>query len=320
MDEILDLATQGEDAGGGAASDGSGGAAVVDANEPFLKVNDRQVYRTREEAAKAFDEAGRRIATLSPYEKTLKEFYGDQYSPEVLRGHLAELVANRKEKTDREAAEAAKTAAGGANDPRFEGQTAEQIKQIKAADKWFEDTAKSKGYVSQADVKKLQERLDAIENGGKAQSESAHQNLVTHGQSELANQLKASNVQLSDAEMSKLEKRIVGYVNGDDDLVARWQEAVQTRNRADAAAIVMEAAKVFLPLVKPGAKFTDPVTAKIQAGAQRNQLQRQVPRQLPRQGAAAGAAPAAKTKYTGLGDKRLTERAFAMMDEMAAQD
>jgi len=42
--------------------------------EPFLRVNDRTVYKTREDALKGLDEAGKRISTLSAWEKEARNW------------------------------------------------------------------------------------------------------------------------------------------------------------------------------------------------------------------------------------------------------
>jgi len=41
---------------------------------PFLKVNDRVTYKTQEDAVRAYDEAGKRIAQLSGWEKQAKQY------------------------------------------------------------------------------------------------------------------------------------------------------------------------------------------------------------------------------------------------------
>ncbi len=317
MDEQnLNLATQGEDGGQGDGSQ-NGGAGAANANEPFLPVNDRTVYKTREDAIRGFSEAQTTITSLSEYRKLAEQFLGkDAATPENVRWAFEQAVKHQKAEKERADAEAAKSAAGGDNDPRFVGQTAEQIKLIKETDKWFKDNAERYGYVSKDMLKKYDERIAAIEQGGTAKTEESFQEAGRAGTVELQAQLKASNVTLDDTEFGKLTKRIKSYIDGDDDLVRDWQKAVSRGDVAKTNAIIMEAAKFSIGAVKAGAKFVDAVTAKVQAGQSKNALLNAAPKRLPQPGTGAEQKPGElKRVARPLGRKENTARALAIMEE-----
>jgi hypothetical protein len=56
----------------GGAEDGATEGNVVD--EPFLKINDRQVYKTKDDAIKAYGEASKSAIELGNLRKVAKEF------------------------------------------------------------------------------------------------------------------------------------------------------------------------------------------------------------------------------------------------------
>src|SRR5579872_4119913 len=129
-----------------AATDPTGSDPAKD--EPFLAVNERTVYRTKEDAAKGFNEAASRIAQLSAWEKQAKQ-YGLS-DPKQLDAVAQELLELRKQ-----AADAKKQASAPKADPADpKAKEAEQVKKY----------LRELGYVSKEDqaeaLKELQERLD----------------------------------------------------------------------------------------------------------------------------------------------------------------
>lgn len=320
MADELNLATQGEDGGEiqagnenlGGNNDGS------QPNEPFLKVDDRTVYKSREDAVKAYSEAGRRIASLSPYERTLEQFYGKgKHSPELLASHLTEL-SNYFEQKKIDDAKKAAASTNDADTARFEGKSADEIKQIRAAEKWFKEQADRMGYVSKDTITKLEEKLAAIENGGKESEEASQSALVSHGVSELAKALAESKVELSEAEMNKLQLRIKAYVDGDPELVQKWQDARASRNKADAWGIIREAATYALPLVRKGAAFADPSARQRSVTQDKIKLIQNTPRRLPGERSGPVVEQPKPRVARPLGRKENTERALALIDELEA--
>src|SRR5271155_617949 len=67
-------------------------------DEPYLAVNDRTTYRTREDAIKGYNEAANRIQQLSGWEKQAKQW--GLKDPEQLTAVAQELLQLRKEKAD----------------------------------------------------------------------------------------------------------------------------------------------------------------------------------------------------------------------------
>src|SRR5580658_986846 len=69
---------------------------VAKVDEPFLPVNDRTVYKTREDAIKGYNDAAQRISQLSGWERQAKQ-YG-LTDPRQLDAVAKELLELRKEK------------------------------------------------------------------------------------------------------------------------------------------------------------------------------------------------------------------------------
>ncbi len=318
-EQDLDLATQDEGTGSGAADNGAGGGSGDGSGqgESFLRVNDRTVYKDRDAVIKALDESGRRIATLAPFEKKLAKYYGEgKYDPETLDQHLAELVTYRKEKAEREAAEAAKSTSA-EDAKRFEGMSAEQIKQAKAAETWFKDQAEKLGYVSKASIQKLEEKLAAIESRPNAEAAESQTAMVSEGQKHLVGWLSESNVTLNDTEVQKLASRIQAYVDGDSDLVTKWQGAVKRGDVATAMSIVREATEYALPLVKKGAALAKTGAAAAASAKTKTELIAGTRRPLPVSGSGkdgAGVKKSVLPQHRGIKSPELTARAMAMLE------
>lgn len=320
MADDLNLATQGVDDGSVVAENDNqvAGGDGSQANEPFLKINDRQSYATREAAVKAYDEAGKRIASLSSYERVLDHVYGKgKHNPEVLTSHLNDYAQYLEKKKADEAREAAKST-NDADAKRFEGLSADDIKQKKAAETWLKTEADRLGYVSKEVLAKYEERLAAIEGSGKESEEASQSALVSHGVSELAKALAESKVELSEAEMNKLQLRIKAYVDGDPELVQRWQDARVSRNKADAWGIIREAATYALPLVRKGAAFADPSARQRSVTQDKIKLIQNTPRRLPGERSGPVVEQAKPRVARPLGRKENTERALALIDELEA--
>ncbi len=66
--------------------------------EPFLPVNDRTVYRTREDAVRGYNEAANRIQQLSQWEREAKQW--GLADPTQFRAVANELLQLRREKAE----------------------------------------------------------------------------------------------------------------------------------------------------------------------------------------------------------------------------
>lgn len=310
-----ELENAGQPGEGGAGEGGAEGGAP---SEPFLQVNERTIYRTPEEAKAGFLEAQKSITSLSGLKKVVEEYVGaNNASPALIKQLFDELVAARREKAEAAAAKKATPSGGDAEDPRFEGKSQDEIAAIKRADKWYKEQAEKNGFVSKTELEKLQQELAELKGAPEKQLEAANNDAILKGREWLDAQLTAAKVALTDAEMKRLTGRIQAYVDGDEETLGRWWDAVRSGNRSEQQAIIKEAAEFALSSVKPGASLKAPVAA---AAKTRAQLQRTTARPLPTQGVGKGQERANQPKYSGLKDPKLTERAMAMIDEMMAAE
>jgi len=140
-------------------------APVVD--EPFLPVNDRTTYRTREDAIAGFNSAAQRIQELSAWEKQAKQW--NLTDPRQLDAVANELLALRKEKAEA-AAQAGKRNTATVSDPA--DPKAKEAAQVREYMKQF-------GYVSKEEqeeaLKELRDGLAEMRNQGSQSRELGFQ-------------------------------------------------------------------------------------------------------------------------------------------------
>lgn len=319
MADDLNLDTQGE-GDGSAAGNGAGGAGADNSqNQDFLVVNDRTKYRTSEDAIRGWNEAQGKITSFSPIERVLEKFYGkDGIKPELIDQHLSQLVKSLEDKKAAEAAEAAKGSSE-ADTARFAGKSADEIKQIKAAEQWFRDQAEKNGYVSKDSVKKLEEKLAALEAAPDQNYASSQTEMVNHSRQQLQQWLTEGNVQLNEAEVQKLANRIQGYVDGDPDNLAAWQSAVKRGDAKACEALVREATEIFLPTVKKGAALVAKAAGVARAGTTKAALVASTRKPLPQGGAGregnAGRKPGVLPQHRGIRSPELAARALALLND-----
>lgn len=123
-----------------------------DADQPFLRVDDRTVYKTPEDAIKGFSEAGKRIAQLSKWEKTITKEFGiadPAQAAELLRELAARRQGKWKDDSNQRTDDSRSTDRGA--DPNkpdpYAGLTPEEVKSAK----WLE----SKGWMRKEAIEKL---------------------------------------------------------------------------------------------------------------------------------------------------------------------
>lgn len=171
--------------------------------EPFLVVDDRTVFKTREEAIHASHEAGQRIAQLAPYEKTLGK-YGIT-DPRAVSGLLDELIAFRQAKDA--AAKAPKT------EPKAEAATL--TKEDKEIREYLKKVAPELGFVSKDALEALKAELDELKQGSASSQEVRTQSLIEDGESKIGSYLSAAKI--DDADGSRM--KVVGT------LIKSWIES-----------------------------------------------------------------------------------------------
>lgn len=218
-----DQATLDVDVAVDAVPDDAGNSGGDPQPEPFLAVNERTKYATREDAVKAYDEAGKRISSLSNWEKTGTKW--GVSDPKHLEPIFNELMTARKElptlKAELEALKKAQAAIANpkpaSNDPK--AQEAEAVK------KYLADL----GYTSKEDVsnliKELKDEISGLKNTGSQYETQRLENQTIEAREQLGTWLSEAQV-TDDADGSKreaVEELIAAWINKDDDRVAQWQ-------------------------------------------------------------------------------------------------
>lgn len=199
--------------------------------KPFFRVNDRTVYKTEDEARRGFDEAGRTIARLTPWEKEARQWGLDD--PKALRTIFNEVLELRELKKGMEK----QAAGGGKPQATTSDDQVELTPDEKKALDWLKKSGMKLGYVPKEEVEaKFQELKDVIEElkSGSAQSEEQRfRNQEAEHRSNLGTWLSEAKIQ-DDAEGTRT--RVVGtlikdWINNDDELVDRWRQGgVEARN------------------------------------------------------------------------------------------
>lgn len=197
--------------------DQSGQDTTDDSNDDFLVVDDRTKYKTQEDAIKAYQEAGKRISSLSVWEKTAKEF--GLTDPKQIRALAAEALAGRK------AAEAAKGKpnAEGTGNKTTSDDDAELTPEEKKALDWLKKNAVKAGYVPKDELEALKKQLEGLTNFQKQSSEERFNSLVETGRSQLKTLMTTDKLPVDNEEvMSVIEDAIAQYVNSDEERVNRF--------------------------------------------------------------------------------------------------
>jgi len=287
--------------------DPDGGEGTPDAtpkpDEPFLRVNERTVYKTTDDAVRGYNEAASRIAQLSGWEKRAKQ-YGLS-TPEQLDAVANELLALRKEKADA----AAKISAAPKTEPTDpKAKEAEQVKKY----------LREQGFISKEEqaeaLKELRERLDRFEQSGVQSTELRFQNQEAEAREDLNGHLSAAGVK-DDANGTKAQ--VVGtlvkdWINNSDERVEQW-----SKGGIHAKALVKEGTDLMLQAlgwkaaVTPAAgqlKPTDPGYAAAKARAVANN------KKLPAQGTGKG-TPQTPPKQKGHINAALHEKAWKIFQE-----
>lgn len=221
MDGIDDQATLESDVVVDGSQADSGNSGDPNAQpEPFLAVNDRTKYATKEDAIKAFDESGKRIAGLSAWEKTAKQYgLGEPKHLETIFNETLEL---RKVKAEYEALKKMQDtlkAVRPTTDPS--DPKAKEAQEVKAY-------LTNLGYTSKEDVdklvKELRDELGQLKQSGSQAESQRFENQEAEAREKLGSWLSEAKV-TDDANGTK--QQIVGtlvktWIEGDDDRLARW--------------------------------------------------------------------------------------------------
>lgn len=241
-------------------------------DEDFLVVDDRTKYRTREDALKGFQEAGKRIASLSAWERNLASRYNGA-TPEQVADWLEDYrklrtaEEQRQADADRKSKEtSSKTTSDGELDPEEE-----------KALKWLQKMGPRLGYVPKEDllamqeqVKQMSEKLGMLETGSQKSQASFEASVVTAGQEHLAGLIK--NAGLPANAQAKFERLIRSELNSNDEMRHRFFEG-------EHKAVLDELFKDLTEFmgIKSGSSSTQNYAAN------KNATARRTPTPLPRQ-------------------------------------
>lgn len=168
---------------------GTGTPSTTDT--PFLKVSDRQVYKTQEEAIRAYGEASNRISQLSPWEALAKE----GFTPEQVQAYLDELAQVRAER-----AEAARQAAAAAA-PKPNELTPEWKAHI--------EFLKSQGiFTTMDELKALRAQVQEFGQSIQGEHQARIEGARTSGEAILNNLIKESGVQMDETDSRRIADSI----------------------------------------------------------------------------------------------------------------
>lgn len=205
--------------------EGSNSTDPAKPEEPFLSVNDRQSYKTKDDAIRAYDEAGKRIAQLSAWEKRHKE-YGIG-SPDEAAKLYDELISLRQEKANA-AAQAGKKAETPSDSPEYSKEEQDVIKLLK---KLSPAAKEALGYTSKADFEKSQEELKALKEWRETQEQARTQDTEVQYQSRIETSEQKVSQWMKDSSIDDPDgmkmKSIVGplvreYINQDEERIQQW--------------------------------------------------------------------------------------------------
>lgn len=182
--------------------------------EPYLAVNDRTVYKTREDAIRGYNEAANRIAQLSAWEKQAKQ-YGLS-DPKQL-----DAVANRISELEKKLADAEKQVKAPKVDPADP-----KLKESEQVKKYLREN----GFITKEEqaeaLKELRDQLEEMKQSGKQSEELRFQNQEAEARNDVGTWLSSSGIK-DDANGTKLA--VVGtlikdWINNDEERVERWSK------------------------------------------------------------------------------------------------
>ena len=184
--------------------------------EPFLPVNDRTIYRTREDAVRGYNEAANRIQALSQWEKEAKQW--NLSDPKQLREVANELLQLRREKAEMAAAAGRRTAEPKVDPADPKAKEAAQVREY----------LKGLGYVSKEDqaesLKELREFMNEQRQQGAQSMELRFQTQESDARDDVAGYLESDGFKDDGTgmKMSIVGTLIKDWINGSDERVDQW--------------------------------------------------------------------------------------------------
>lgn len=257
--------------------------------EPFLRVNDRTVYKTQEDAVKAYSEAGNRIKELSAWEKEMKQ-YGikDPQTASALLNELRQLRSQQEE-----AKKAASTPkAEATNLTKEEREVRDYLKKVNP----------ELGFVTKDDIKALQDELASMKQERASSTENEFKSAVEEGKAKVSSWMSEAKISDPDGEkIAVVESLIRDWVNSDDERVARFYQSSYSREK-----LLREGYDRAVNVIGWKGEATTPPSTASYAATKGKQVV--VNKTLPKDGAAAkgGSQPKQanpRDRISALGDK-----------------
>jgi hypothetical protein len=221
--DTRDVDVEGQDPDGSDGNSGAPGEGGDQSNEDFLVINDRQRYKTQEEAIRAFGEAGERIAQLSGWEKELKR-YGVE-DPRVAATLLDELIQHRQDREKRE--KEAKGAPAEQKKTTATDDEADLSKEDQDALKWLKKHAPRLGFVPkdelQPTIDELKQQIAELKQGNESANEERRNSLIEDGRSNVTKWL--ADDKFADPDGNKrqiVETLVTAWINSDDARVKKF--------------------------------------------------------------------------------------------------
>ena len=177
---------------------------AVTPSEPYLRVNDRTVYQSREDAIRGYTEAQNRIAALSVWEKlnSAPEKGGLGFvnlkSPDDVAALLDELIELRGKSQP-----ASGAAATQPNQPAGVDQLSPEIQA------WIKTLKEKAGFVDRDTLAALESRLDQFDQRSAGEEAARVEAAVSHGTSILASEMKEAGFPV-DTEAGKEQLKDIG--------------------------------------------------------------------------------------------------------------
>jgi len=290
------------------------GSVTPNEDQPFLKINDRTVYKTADDAVKGFNEAQQTITSLSEFKKVLKELGAPENADaQYLKGVLTEYIKLASERASAGAASKTKVTPS-EEDKEFEGVDPQVVAQTKRGRQWLKENASKVGLISKDDYDKLKQEFDEFRGSFSQKEEQEREAAIEEGQQNVTKWLGEAKVDLDQQERLKLENLIAAYVNSDPGLTQKWLRG----DRAAKMELIKEGYSMFLPVVKPGASPFAKAASAAAAGKTKIGLVSKT-RNLPQNDGTSSEVKGGKKVPLRVGDTALRNRAYDLMKKFEAE-
>jgi hypothetical protein len=184
--------------------------------EPFLPVNDRTIYKTREDAVRGYNEAANRIQALSQWEKEAKQW--GLSDPRELKAVANELLQLRREKAEF-AAQAGRRVTESKVDPA--DPKAKEAAQVR-------EYLKQQGFISKEEqaeaLQELRDFMNEQRQQGAQSTELRFQTQEADARDDVSGYLEADGFKDDGTgmKMSIVGTLIKDWINGSDERVDQW--------------------------------------------------------------------------------------------------